>query len=77
MIILDVVGDKKKLGKSGSDLKNKKLTFVSLYGIDKSQKIADKYFNQAMNILKTIKARNKESKEILEKLTIFILRREK
>jgi geranylgeranyl diphosphate synthase type II len=34
--ILDRIGDKKKLGKQGSDAKNKKLTFVSLYGLDKA-----------------------------------------
>ncbi len=35
--ILDVVGDKKKLGKSGSDARNAKLTYVSLYGVDASR----------------------------------------
>jgi geranylgeranyl diphosphate synthase type II len=34
------VGDKKKLGKRGSDAKNKKLTYVSLYGLDKARKKA-------------------------------------
>ncbi|KAF0125753.1 MAG: geranylgeranyl pyrophosphate synthase [Elusimicrobia bacterium] len=32
--ILDVVGDKRKLGKSGSDARNKKLTYTSLYGVE-------------------------------------------
>ena len=35
--ILDVVGDKKKLGKSGSDARNSKLTYVSLYGVAPSK----------------------------------------
>lgn len=35
--ILDVVGDKKKLGKRGSDRDNDKLTFVSLYGLDEAR----------------------------------------
>ncbi len=38
--ILDCIGDKKKLGKRGSDAKNKKLTFVSLYGLENAQKKA-------------------------------------
>ncbi len=35
--ILDVVGDKKKLGKRGSDAKNQKLTHVSLYGLQRAR----------------------------------------
>ncbi len=34
--ILDRVGDKKKLGKKGSDLANKKLTYPALYGVEDS-----------------------------------------
>ena len=32
--VLDVVGDKKKMGKKGSDRDNDKLTYASLYGVD-------------------------------------------
>ncbi|MBI4062159.1 MAG: polyprenyl synthetase family protein, partial [Elusimicrobia bacterium] len=32
--VLDVVGDKKKLGKLGSDRDNDKLTYAALYGLD-------------------------------------------
>ena len=32
--VLDVVGDKKKMGKRGSDRDNDKLTYASLYGLD-------------------------------------------
>ena len=35
--VLDIVGDKKKLGKSGSDARNAKLTYASLYGVDLSK----------------------------------------
>ncbi|MBU2572881.1 MAG: polyprenyl synthetase family protein [Elusimicrobia bacterium] len=38
--ILDVAGDKKKLGKSGSDAKNAKLTYASLYGVERSRAAA-------------------------------------
>lgn len=40
--VLDVVGDKKKMGKSGSDVANKKLTYVALYGIEKAREMARK-----------------------------------
>ena len=35
--ILDVTGDKKKLGKSGSNARNAKLTYASLYGVEASR----------------------------------------
>jgi len=35
--ILDVVGDKAKLGKRGSDAQNRKLTYVSLYGLERAR----------------------------------------
>ena len=35
--ILDVAGDKKILGKSGSDAKNRKLTYVSLHGLARAR----------------------------------------
>ncbi|MBI5242526.1 MAG: polyprenyl synthetase family protein [Elusimicrobia bacterium] len=38
--VLDVVGDKKKLGKRGSDADNLKLTYPRLYGIEPSERIA-------------------------------------
>ncbi len=38
--ILDVVGDKAKLGKQGSDAQNDKLTYARLYGIDRSREMA-------------------------------------
>jgi geranylgeranyl diphosphate synthase type II len=38
--ILDVVGDKKKLGKRGSDADNKKLTYVTLYGLERARREA-------------------------------------
>jgi geranylgeranyl diphosphate synthase, type II len=38
--VLDVVADKKKLGKNGSDAKNKKLTFPAIYGLEESKKKA-------------------------------------
>ena len=45
--ILDVIGDEKTLGKKvGSDLSNHKSTYVSLLGIEKSQKMIDELFQR-------------------------------
>ncbi|MFA6029063.1 MAG: polyprenyl synthetase family protein [Elusimicrobiota bacterium] len=38
--VLDVVGDKKKLGKRGSDSENRKLTYVRIYGLERSRELA-------------------------------------
>ena len=38
--VLDVVGDKKKLGKKGSDAQNNKLTYASLYGVETAKRKA-------------------------------------
>jgi geranylgeranyl diphosphate synthase, type II len=38
--VLDVVADKAKLGKKGSDRQNNKLTYVALYGLEESRKMA-------------------------------------
>ncbi|HAX62253.1 MAG TPA: polyprenyl synthetase [Elusimicrobia bacterium] len=50
--ILDIIGNKKKLGKTGSDLKNKKLTYPSIYGIEKSKEKAKALIKSAKNDLK-------------------------
>lgn len=46
--ILDVVGDKKKLGKSGSDARNAKLTFASLLGVDEARRKAEALMQRAL-----------------------------
>jgi geranylgeranyl diphosphate synthase type II len=50
--VLDVVGDKKKMGKAGSDAANKKLTYASLYGIKKAREMALKKATMAKAALK-------------------------
>ncbi len=51
--ILDVEGDAQQLGKPvGSDLENNKSTFVSLYGLEESKKIALKLTTEANTMLK-------------------------
>jgi len=50
--ILDVVGDKKKLGKKGSDAQNDKLTYARLYGIEASRAMAAELVREAHDQLK-------------------------
>jgi geranylgeranyl diphosphate synthase type II len=52
--ILDVTGDKKKLGKSGSDARNAKLTYASLYGIGPSKVKAAELMALARKKLKAL-----------------------
>lgn len=50
--ILDVTGDFAVLGKAtGSDEKQEKSTFVTLFGIEKSRKMAADFTNEAVNAL--------------------------
>ena len=49
--VLDVVADKKKLGKSGSDVKNQKLTFPAVYGLEESRRKARTLIEEAKHAL--------------------------
>jgi geranylgeranyl diphosphate synthase type II len=70
--VLDVIGDKKKLGKKGSDAQNKKLTYVSLYGLEWSQKEAAQLVIEAKKSLSVFGRK----KYILEALADYIIERE-
>ena len=70
--ILDIIADKKKLGKKGSDLVNKKLTYISVYGIDKSYAIADEITRQGHKALTSLKNKNEE---LLHKLLDYVATR--
>lgn len=70
--VLDVIGDKKKLGKKGSDLQNKKLTYVTLYGLEWSQKKAAQLIVEAK---KTVASFGRK-KYVLEALADYIVERE-
>ena len=50
--ILDVTADKKLLGKKGSDAANKKLTYVSLYGLERAKRMALELSRRAKGSLK-------------------------
>lgn len=70
--ILDCVGDSSKLGKMvGSDEVNDKSTFVSILGLDKSKRLAEKYSKSAREIAKVL-----DSTGFLVELTDFLLNRD-
>jgi geranylgeranyl diphosphate synthase, type II len=70
--ILDVVGDKKKLGKKGSDRDNDKLTFVSLFGVQEARKKAQDLTKKAH---KTLAPFGKKA-AVLHELADYIIARE-
>jgi len=69
--ILDIIGDKKKLGKKGSDIKNNKLTYPSVYGIEESK---NKAKNLISNSKKDLKIFGRKA-IILEQLADYIVDR--
>ena len=67
--ILDVEGDFKEFGKPiGSDDENGKLTYVSLYGLEKAKADVEKYSNEALSGLKGFKHRNEFLETLVEEL---------
>jgi len=70
--VLDVVADKKKLGKSGSDAKNKKLTFVTLYGLDESRRKATQLVEEAKSALDSFGRKA----QVLKQLANYIVERD-
>lgn len=71
--ILDVTGTQEEIGKPvGSDEREHKTTFVTLYGVEKAQEIADKVTAEALEWLDAI-----DDNEFLRELTEKLLRRKK
>ncbi len=71
--ILDCTADEEKLGKSiGSDEKNNKVTFVSLYGLEKCKETAKELTRKAMDILDLIGGNT----ETIKAITDYLLNRE-
>lgn len=71
--ILDVIGDEKELGKPiGSDADNNKTTIISVLGIEKASELAEKYSNDALDILEEF-----ENNDFLKDLTKSLLERYK
>jgi len=71
--VLDVVGDKKKLGKRGSDRDNDKLTYASLYGVDGARAKARALVEMAHANLETFGRKA----ETLHELADYIIERDK
>lgn len=70
--ILDCTADQNLLGKPvGSDEKNNKTTFVTIYDIDKSRQIAKQYTESALKCLSTFSG----DKTRLTELTEYLLKR--
>jgi len=69
--ILDIEGNKKLLGKSGSDRDNNKLTYPAVYGLEESKKIARQLINKAK---KGISAFGKKA-DVLYELADYIVDR--
>ena len=73
--ILDATVTAKQLGKSNSDAENKKLTFVTLYGLEESKKAAQKAVQEAHKALDNLKNVVKEKTVLLHELADFFLSR--
>ena len=71
--ILDVVGDKKKLGKKGSDAANQKLTYVSLYGLERARAEAASLTRRAHAALRPFGRRAR----VLHELADYIVTRDR
>ena len=68
--ILDVTGDKEKLGKDVKKDANK-MTYVRVYGLEKAREIAQKHIDRAKHLLKELPYKT----DFLEKICNFIIER--
>jgi len=72
--ILDITGTQEELGKPvGSDEKNDKLTYVSVYGLEKSRQDVERLSQEALRILRG----RREKNEFLEELAMSLITRRK
>jgi geranylgeranyl diphosphate synthase, type II len=67
--VLDIVADKKKLGKQGSDAANNKLTYPVIYGLDESRKKAHALVEEAKEALKPFGQRAQVLKQLANYIT--------
>ncbi len=78
--ILDEKSSIEKLGKSaGKDKKQDKLTSISFYGIEESERIADKLIREAVDIIENFKSRYpdcSEGADALIEIARFVNKRE-
>lgn len=73
--ILDATATAKQLGKTNSDAKNKKLTYVTLYGLEESRLAAQKALKDAVKALNAIKGADKTKLKPLYDMAEFIVSR--
>lgn len=72
--ILDVIGSAEALGKPiGSDDKNNKATYVSLYGLENAKAEVVRLTNEAIDLLKDLPG----EKDFLKELLLWLVNREK
>ena len=72
--ILDVTGSQEVLGKPvGSDAKNEKITYVTLYGIEKAEQMVKAYTDRAIEIFDHFRFKN----AFLRDLILYLTEREK
>jgi len=71
--ILDVEGDEEKLGKPvGSDKKNKKATYLTLFGMEKAKRKASQAVAAALQALENFDSRA----DFLRELAVFVINRD-
>lgn len=68
--IMDVIATQEELGKSTSDEKNHKVTYVSLLGIEQAQSLCDQYYERAIQMLDQIHADTIGLRTFLQKLMV-------
>lgn len=69
--ILDVTGDQSKLGKPiGSDAENNKSTYVSIFGLEKAEKMVADYTNAAVSALEPLGKGSAQLCELAEYLAV-------
>ncbi len=69
--ILDITSSDEELGKNvGSDNKNEKTTFITLYGIKKAEKMLEEKTKKAIETLEKT-----ENKEFLKEFALYLLKR--
>jgi len=72
--ILDVTGTAEELGKPvGSDEKNGKVTYVTLYGLEKARECAARLTEEAVAVLDSLPVKN----EFLHALLLYLMERRK
>ena len=71
--ILDVTSTLEQLGKPiNSDEKNNKVTYVTMYGVERASEIVEEMSNEAIDILRSMK-----NMDFLIKLTEYLIKRDK